>query len=100
MQRIRVMTLLSNQLVILLDKTVSMYAYMSKNSNNSFQSIKYKHLLRIANSAVLCFILVLHFITVVMYFYSTSITCFRRCYHDWSLTRMQSCKISTSAFKS
>ena len=31
MQRIRVMTFLSNQLVILLDKTVSMYACMSKN---------------------------------------------------------------------
>ena len=33
------MTLLSNQLLLLLDKTVSMYAYMSKNSDNIFRSI-------------------------------------------------------------
>ena len=39
LQRIRLMTLLSNQLLLLLDKTVSMYAYMSKNSNNTLWSI-------------------------------------------------------------
>ena len=30
------MTLLSNQLLLLLDKTASMYAYMSKNPNSIF----------------------------------------------------------------
>lgn len=82
LNRIRLMTLLINQLLLLLDKTVSMYAYMSKNSNNSFWSIEYKHLLRTANDVVICFISVLHFTAVViyMYFYSTSITCVRRCY--------------------
>ena len=50
--RIRLMTLLSNQLLFLLDKTVSMYAYMSKNSNKSIWPIEYKHLLRTINNVV------------------------------------------------
>lgn len=101
LQRIRLMTLLGNQLLLLLEKSVSIYAWHN-NSDNSFWSIEYKHLLRTSDSVVICFILVLHFTAVViyLYFYSTSITCFRRCYYDWSLTRMQSRKISTSALKS